>query len=187
MKLAITGHTKGIGKALADKFSNHYEVVGYSRTNGYDIGDEVTRNRIVEESKEFEIFINNAYHPIGQTNLLVKLIEEYKGTDKLIINISSKLAYFPSGTVFDGYKLIKEQQNILIKDRFLIGSPRILNVITGLVNTEMARSFDAPKLDVNNFADLIYTLVQYKNIISVQQIVVDVPGLNWKDIKNNVE
>lgn len=187
MKIGITGHTKGIGKALANKFSKDYSVLGYSRANGYDIGDELTRDRIVKESKEFEIFINNAYHPVGQTDLLVKLIEEYKGTDKLIINISSKLAYFPSGTAFDGYKLIKEQQNILIKDRFLIDSPRILNVITGLVDTEMAGNFDSPKLDVNNFADLIYALVQYKNTISVQQIVIDVPGLNWKDIKNNVE
>ena len=34
MKIAITGHTKGIGKAIADLYPN---VIGFSRSKGYDI------------------------------------------------------------------------------------------------------------------------------------------------------
>ena len=38
MKIAITGHTRGIGKACADVF-RHHTIYGYSRSNGYDIKD----------------------------------------------------------------------------------------------------------------------------------------------------
>ena len=34
-------------------------------------------------------------------------------------------------------------------------------------------------------AKFIYMLVEFKDIIAVQHIVFDVPGLNWKDIKSN--
>ena len=34
-KICIIGHTKGIGKAIAD--ISKFEVVGLSRTNGYDL------------------------------------------------------------------------------------------------------------------------------------------------------
>ena len=34
-KICIIGHTKGIGKAIAD--ISKFEVVGLSRSNGYDL------------------------------------------------------------------------------------------------------------------------------------------------------
>jgi nucleoside-diphosphate-sugar epimerase len=38
MKIAITGHTAGIGKALAEIYANKgHEIVGLSRRNGYNI------------------------------------------------------------------------------------------------------------------------------------------------------
>ena len=37
-KIAIIGHTKGIGKAIAKLYkSKNYEVIGLSRSNGYDL------------------------------------------------------------------------------------------------------------------------------------------------------
>lgn len=186
MKIAITGHTKGIGKALADKFSVDYTVVGYSRSNGYDISNEEIRKKIVEESKDCSVFVNNAYDPIGQTDLLKRIIDASESTDRLIINISSKLAYFPKGSPFDNYTRVKEEQNNIIANRFLKGSPRVLNVITGLVDTDMAKVFVAPKIKLDDFSNLIYMLVQFQTSIAVQEIVIDVPGLNWKDIKSNV-
>ena len=41
MKIAITGHTKGIGKALYDNLSQQHEVEGYSRSNGFDISNNI--------------------------------------------------------------------------------------------------------------------------------------------------
>ena len=34
MKISITGHTKGLGKELTTRFD---DVVGFSKSNGYDI------------------------------------------------------------------------------------------------------------------------------------------------------
>ena len=40
-KIAIIGHTKGIGKAIANLYkSKKYEVIGLSRSNGYDLVSE---------------------------------------------------------------------------------------------------------------------------------------------------
>ena len=37
-KIAVIGHTKGIGKAIADLYKRKkYEIVGLSRTTGYDL------------------------------------------------------------------------------------------------------------------------------------------------------
>ena len=58
MKIAITGHTKGIGKAIAGLYYTD-EVVGFSRSNGYDISVEESISRIVAESIECDIFVNN--------------------------------------------------------------------------------------------------------------------------------
>jgi hypothetical protein len=109
----------------------------------------------------------------------------YSGSDKIIINISSKLSFFPLKSEFDRYIKSKVKQNKIIKQQVFQGNPRVLNIITGLVDTDMSVKFNAPKIDPEEFANLIYTLIQYHNIISVQEIVIDVPGLNWKDIKQH--
>ena len=55
MKIAITGHTKGIGLAIYDLLGQEHNVFGYSRTNGYNINNP---EKIFEEAKDFDIFIN---------------------------------------------------------------------------------------------------------------------------------
>ena len=37
MKISITGHSKGIGKACFDLLSKEHNVVGFSRSNGFNI------------------------------------------------------------------------------------------------------------------------------------------------------
>ena len=92
--VAITGHTSGIGKAMSEYFTaKDYYVIGFSRSNGYDISIEYDRLRIVEESKSADIFVNNAYNfktdDTGQTLLLKSMTREWQDQSKLIINISS--------------------------------------------------------------------------------------------------
>jgi len=41
------------------------------------------------------------------------------------------------------------------------------------------------KISPMGLAMLIYDIVKYKNLVSVQEIVVDAPGLDWDDIKRN--
>jgi len=85
MKIAITGHTKGIGKALYDNLSQQHEVEGYSRSNGFDISNNI--DIIVRASKKSDVFINNAYDGFNQVSLLYELINN--GYESKIINISS--------------------------------------------------------------------------------------------------
>ena len=92
--VAITGHTAGIGKAMSDYFkTKDYEIIGFARSNGYDISTESDRLRIVDESKNADIFVSNAYNfktdDTGQTLLLKAMTQEWQYQSKLIVNISS--------------------------------------------------------------------------------------------------
>ena len=91
MKIAITGHTRGIGKAIADLLPEH-EIIGLSRSNGYDITDV---KKIVDAAKDCDIFINNAYHEFDQEKILKALNIEWKNTDKVIISIGSTVTDYP--------------------------------------------------------------------------------------------
>lgn len=90
MKISITGHTQGIGAALVTYFeAQGHTVLKFSRSNGYDISQESDRDRIVEESRDCDVFINNATHEFAQTYLLFKFHDMWAGQDKTIINLSS--------------------------------------------------------------------------------------------------
>lgn len=70
MKVVITGHTYGIGKALYENFQTYggWEVVGLSRSNGYDIDKDF--DKVVEAASGCFLFINNAYRDKQQTKLV---------------------------------------------------------------------------------------------------------------------
>ena len=61
-KVLITGHTSGIGKALKEKFEeNGHEVIGVSRSTGFDVGKEGDWERLIEEhGMTFDYVILNA-------------------------------------------------------------------------------------------------------------------------------
>jgi len=52
----------------------------------------------------------------------------------------------------------------------------------GLVDTEMSNIFSGSKMTTENLAKFIYDIVKYKDVISTQQIIIDVPGLNWSTV-----
>lgn len=72
MRVVITGHTQGIGRALARHFEiKRWDVVGLSRSNGYDIERDVTK--IVGAATGCDLFINNAYRDKQQLVLFNEL------------------------------------------------------------------------------------------------------------------
>lgn len=89
MKVAITGHTRGIGAGLYQHLSPN--AIGFSKSTGYDISSASDRAKIVLESKDCNIFINNAHSGFSQTLLLIDLFREWKHLDKTIINIGSRV------------------------------------------------------------------------------------------------
>ena len=91
MKIAITGHTKGIGKGLYDFYVKKNHILGFSRSNGYDIAKK--SDEIIEKSKDCDIFFNNAYSGFWQTELLFKLWDRWYAKEKLIVNINSMICH----------------------------------------------------------------------------------------------
>ena len=90
-KIIITGHTSGLGKAIYDKFTQEScrEIIGMSRSNGYDI--EKDFDKIVEESKGAELFINNAYRDKQQ----LKLFNALKDKVDMMVVMGSVSRHYP--------------------------------------------------------------------------------------------
>lgn len=105
MKYAITGHTSGIGKALHNSLSNS---IGFSKSLGYDITDLQSRKRIIEQSQDCNVFINNAFDGFGQTLMLLDLFHKWKDTNKTIISVGSIVA--EDDTVLKNYEYLLEYQ-----------------------------------------------------------------------------
>ena len=86
MKISITGHTSGLGKALFNHWSNAgHNLTGFSLSNGFNIDTDIEKIANVE----FDIFINNAYSKYQQVELLYMLYEKNKDRKCTIINIGS--------------------------------------------------------------------------------------------------
>lgn len=90
MKVAITGHTSGIGKRLYDRLAP--DAIGFSLSSGYDITKSIDRYKIIEESQHCDLFINNATAEFGQTLLFLELFDRWKNQNKTIINVGSRIA-----------------------------------------------------------------------------------------------
>tara|TARA_Y100000385_G_C12715212_1_gene476251 strand:- start:37 stop:636 length:600 start_codon:yes stop_codon:yes gene_type:complete len=90
-KIIITGHTSGIGKAIFDKFNevSCHEIIGMSRSNGYDI--EKDFDKIVAEAEGAELFINNAYRDKQQ----LKLFNALKNKVDMMIVMGSISRHYP--------------------------------------------------------------------------------------------
>jgi short-subunit dehydrogenase len=88
MKIAITGHTRGIGKALFDTLGVDNEVIGFSKSTGYDISTD--RAKIVKESLDCDVFINNAYCGSSLLALFEDIFAYWKDDpSKSIVNVGS--------------------------------------------------------------------------------------------------
>lgn len=87
---AVTGHTGGIGKCLYQRLAPH--AIGFSRSTGYDINNSADRRRIVDESADCDVFVNNAASGFGQTYLFLELFKVWRDQSKIIINVGSRIA-----------------------------------------------------------------------------------------------
>lgn len=182
MIISITGHTRGIGLSLKEYFeSNGHTVFGFSRSTGYNIIKD--QDAIVELSSNSDVFINNAYAPTGQTDLLKKIISSWEGTTKTIININSKATLMLTvPNYMKEYVQDKTEQSNIIRQRIFKSRPHIINLITSLVDTDMATSFDSKKINPKDLAKFIGTLLEYKNILAVQEVLIEVTDLDWDNI-----
>lgn len=94
MKIGITGHTKGLGAELAAYYdSQGHDVLGWSRSNGFDLNTSV--RAVAEQCESCDIIINNAPGHF-QHQLFQRLIAsaELQNKHAVIVNVSSLASRF---------------------------------------------------------------------------------------------
>jgi len=161
MKIAITGHTSGIGKSLLDIYP---DAIGLSRSNYYNINDI---DQIVTAVKNCDVFINNAYDGFKQVELLYALFSVWENENKLIVNISSNSG---DGTKKKSHKYAIHK-SALDKASEQLGSLssncKIINIRPGWVDTPMVSAIKETKikLKVSFFTKyLCFGFISYKKI-----------------------
>jgi NADP-dependent 3-hydroxy acid dehydrogenase YdfG len=122
MKIAITGHTAGIGKALAEEYLlDGHEIVGLSQREGNNIRNTP---KICDQIEPCDVFVNNAQAGYAQTELLFEMVRRWRGTGKKIIVISTQMTQEPvsgfDSLDMDHYRLQKvtlEQAVVQLRHR----------------------------------------------------------------------
>lgn len=186
MKVVLTGHSAGIGKTVYNQLiTDKHDVVGFSLDNGYDIGLESIRQQIINASIDADIFINNAYHLVGQIDLLKKIIDAWQGQDKIIINMGSKVTKyqdFDDNTSIVNLKYIAAKRKLqqIVKDRIDM-LPKICNIITGMVDTELTKDISCSKLSTNTIADTVKYMLDHKDNVWIQEIILENPTWSEND------
>jgi len=157
MKIAITGHTKGIGKGLFDYLvSNNHEVIGFSRSNGFDIA--IDKDKIIEQSKDCDMFINNAQSKNHQTVLFNNIFKLWQNERKTIVNIGSKVKYQMHNNTSERSSYGQAKINLAhsVYAKILDGRRqcRVISIDPGLVDTDFSKNTESLGLNTKNMPAL---------------------------------
>ena len=108
MKIAITGHKRGIGQQFAEQLRDKgHEIVGISRSDGENIRRTVHTASLIEPC---DMFINNAISFYAQTELLFEVWHRWRDMDKIIWNISTKVCEQDRDEQIDGLTMRESMQ-----------------------------------------------------------------------------
>jgi hypothetical protein len=115
MKIAVTGHTFGLGAEFVNFYqANGHEVIGFSRTNGFDLRNWDKMHQMIDQLDDVDLFISNAKPDFVQTLLLYKLTPKWKSTNKQIVSIGSQIINMTLDNSVDiGINLYKTQKHSL--------------------------------------------------------------------------
>jgi NAD(P)-dependent dehydrogenase (short-subunit alcohol dehydrogenase family) len=172
MKIAITGHTSGIGLALFEHFQTNHTCIGFSRSNGYNISNPADRARILLESLDADVFINNAYNNWDNSQFLMleKVASQWAGRDKLIINSAS--------IITDSRRPINDPAEKYVQTKMLLdnftkdyrGLPYISNLKFGWVDTPRVAKVDEKKMPVEKVVKLVDFVIQNKGMLYIKSL-----------------
>lgn len=179
MKIAITGHTAGIGQAFAKILkSRGNEIVGISRRTGENIRRTEHVANLIEHC---DMFINNAQVQYAQTELLYAVWQRWRGQQgKYIWNISTQMTEQPINGTPDNQEDITmsayRNQKIALEEasrqlRFKNTWPSISIIRPGGVATQ-AKFDNSNKADVEQWAQSIIDIFSHNNNISISEISV---------------
>jgi nucleoside-diphosphate-sugar epimerase len=180
MKIAITGHTAGIGKALAEIYAaKGYDIVGLSRRNGYNIR---SITKVVATIEPCDVFINNAQVGFAQTELLFAVYKSWQDRkDKKIINVSTMLTSSPVSSLpgiemTEYYVQKKSLEEAIAQLRNLRSGPKICLVKPGAVATQPGQTDPMLYANVNEWANQLVTILDAGPKLEVSEISL---GVNY--------
>ena len=160
MKIAITGHTAGIGQALYNEYIlNGHEIVGLSKRQGHNIRNI---SKISDQIDPCDMFINNAQSGYAQTELLFEMAQRWQGTRKHIIVISTMMTQDPISILPGLDMLAYHQQKVTLEEmvkqlRHQRLGVKITIVRPGYIATQPGQTVP-PAADVNNWAKTLLDL-----------------------------
>lgn len=174
MKIAITGHSRGIGKSLFDCLSKEHECAGFSRSNGFDISQQ--QDSIVQQVINNDVFVNNAYQGMEQVNILNKVWKYWsRDPNKTIVNISS-LSKYPglsnNASGYSAHKAALSHQAFILMFKDNTRKCRMINVNPGYVKTDMNVSAHdkANMLTPQECADIIAWAINQPQHIEIGEL-----------------
>ena len=164
-KIAIVGHTRGIGKAIADLYrKKNYTVVGLSSSNGYDL--HCSQVEIMEQLDDCQLIVLNAYVGKGQMNLLKRIYGRFVFEDKKVVVITST-----SGTPIgededlqnpEYIDYCENKKNLIgyieeLQQELLNKPLSVYDVCPDVVDTDMTKGLweDLPKLKATEVAEAV--------------------------------
>lgn len=180
MKIRITGHTNGLGSCLYERLKENNEVIGMSRSNGYDLS--VCEDQFV--FADFDVYINNAYHAYAQTNLLYKLFEKNKYRYCSIINIGSVSAD-GNKDVVNEYAIHKASLEKACSQLQLVDSNcKVVHLKIGRMNTRMTDHLsEYPRIDVSRISDAVEWIISQPKNIVVKNLTLDIMHSRRKETR----
>tara|TARA_Y100000590_G_scaffold425139_1_gene532815 strand:+ start:2112 stop:2639 length:528 start_codon:yes stop_codon:yes gene_type:complete len=154
-RIAITGNTKRIGKAIYEAFPNS---VGCGRGDGGDITTIEGRTMILHQAMRCDVFINNAHDGFSQVEMLNMMFTAWKDKeDKHIINIGTDAVPYTDWQVVHRQYPI-EKMALHAQAEMLQSQERKCKITTlalGHVDTEFNKEYNGPKLSYNSIVDTI--------------------------------
>jgi nucleoside-diphosphate-sugar epimerase len=174
MRICVTGHTSGIGRALAEALASRgNDVVGLSRSTGYDLAKPADVDRMVLASIGCRGFINNAHHGYSQVELLFALHRAH-GNDPgfTVVTIGSNAA--------DGirmrpqpYAVEKIALDHAVAQLQKSGRWNLIHVRPGWVDTPRVGEFSVRKLMVDDVVEAVMWAMDRPDHVMVRGITIE--------------
>lgn len=191
MKVAITGHTRGIGKEITNILEETgFEVRGYSSSTGFNV---MRPKSIVKDIVDWDadIFINNAYAPDAQVRLLYLMYENWQNKNKMIINLGAissdsvnnfkEMGYNPDWTTYVSDKARLDFASKQLSNLYKKGKCKVTNIRPGFVKTDSTSMFESIAGDVmmspRHAAELICTVIGLNKNQQIRDISFDIGNI----------
>lgn len=110
-KVAVTGHTSGLGKFIFEFYQRQgAEVTGYSTSTGFDLRNWDSLQRLLQSTQHCDIIVSNAKPDFFQTVFLYEFVRRQNFKPK-IVSIGSQIINFDVDIESDvGINLYKTQK-----------------------------------------------------------------------------